>query len=143
MSKLDGTKVRHAAHMQSCPGGPGFQLCSIGIGFMKLRSSVQSLPHSLSLGKACRCWSHPRDTETGTCLEMRLWAPFSFISPSRRGCRGAGEPQDCGGPACPVPVGAAPLVAPGAGRHRGSGRGLTCSIVLIPWGYTSWIQYWI
>lgn len=47
---------------------------------MKLRSSVQSLPRSLSLGKVCRHWSHPWDTGTATCLEMHLWAPFFFIS---------------------------------------------------------------
>lgn len=32
MSKLDGTEVQHAAHMQPCPGGPEFQLRGIEIG---------------------------------------------------------------------------------------------------------------
>ena len=129
--------------MQPCPGGPGFQLCSIGIGIYeaeKLGAVSATLPfpgegvQALESPMGHRNSHLPGDALVGTLL--------LHLSPSRGGGRGAGEPWDCGGPACPVPVGAAPLVAAGAGRHGGSGTGLTCSIVLIPWGNTSWTQYW-
>lgn len=131
--------------MPLCPGEPGLQLYPTGIDIAEAESLCGvSLPHSLSLGKPESPMRHP----TAAHLQICSWAPFFFTIPSREGVgvggaggdgRGAGEPQGCEGPACALP---APVVTPGAGRHLGSGTGLT-PIILILWGKTPWVQRWL
>lgn len=144
ISEAEGTEAGRQHVCRPVQESEGCSSAPQGLTSLKLRASVASLPHALSLGKPESPMRHP----TAAHLEICSWAPFFFTIPSWEGVgvggaggdgRGAGEPQGCEGPACALP---APVVTPGAGRHLGSGTGLT-PIILILWGNTPWVQRWL